>query len=59
MHWSEVHAIREYPRELGLNAFFRSVPERVQEVPVSMGGGFADLDTPEDYQRALKLTSQA
>lgn len=54
IRWSETHAIRAFAPDLGLNAYFRSVPERVREVPVGMAEGFIDLDTPQDYQRLLK-----
>jgi molybdenum cofactor cytidylyltransferase len=53
VRWSEVQGLRAFPADQGLNAYFRSMPQLVREVEVVEAAGFADLDTPEDYQRLL------
>jgi molybdenum cofactor cytidylyltransferase len=53
IRWSEVGNLRAFPREQGVNAFLRSIAERVSEITVAEAAGFRDLDTPDDYQRLL------
>lgn len=51
--WKQVSAIRAFPREQGLNLFFRTLAQETSEVPVQSPTVLLDLDTPEDYERLL------
>lgn len=52
--WRHVAGIRRFPRELGLNAYFRQQRDETWEVPVDSPAILTDLDTPEDYARLLR-----
>jgi molybdenum cofactor cytidylyltransferase len=45
--------ILRLPLTVGLNILARTHPEDVEEVPVNTRSIFQDIDTPEDYRRAL------
>lgn len=46
--------ILRLPLTVGLNMIARTHPEDVEEVPVNTRSIFEDIDTPEDYRRALE-----
>jgi molybdenum cofactor cytidylyltransferase len=47
-------AILDLPLTGGLNRLLADLPEEVQEVPVDSDTVLKDIDTPEDYRRALE-----
>lgn len=47
--WKHVAAIRALPADLGINAYLRHHPERL-ELPVASSGAVLDLDTPSDLE---------
>ncbi len=49
--WSHVEPIREFARNLGLNAYLRQCAGLVHEVPAPTASILQDLDTPDDYER--------
>ncbi len=49
--WRHAAGIRALPPDRGINSYFREHAGEVGGVPVAGGGAFADLDTPEDYER--------
>jgi molybdenum cofactor cytidylyltransferase len=52
--WRHVAGIHRFPREQGLNAYFRQQCGETQEVPVDSSAILTDLDTPEDYEKLLR-----
>jgi len=52
--WRHVAGMRNFPREQGLNRYFRRQNHETLEVPVASSGILADLDTPDDYERLLR-----
>ncbi len=51
--WSTIAAVRQLPRDVGVNTWLRSPSTRVTEWPVDDPRVLCDLDCPEDYQRLL------
>jgi molybdenum cofactor cytidylyltransferase len=47
-------AVEDLSGEQGLRALWRRIPERVMELPVEDPGVLANLDRPEDYERARR-----
>lgn len=52
--WQHVAGIRAFQGGLGLNAYLREHLAATREVPVTTAEILFDVDTPEDYQRALE-----
>jgi molybdenum cofactor cytidylyltransferase len=52
--WRHVTGIRSFPREQGLNVYFRQQRDETREVPVASSAILTDLDTPQDYERLLR-----
>lgn len=52
--WSTVAAIREIPRDRGLNWLLERFAADVREIPSADPSVTQDLDTPDDYQRLLQ-----
>jgi molybdenum cofactor cytidylyltransferase len=52
--WRHAAGIRALPAGQGINTFIQT--EEVIEVPVEEAGVLADLDTPEDYERFVRLS---
>jgi molybdenum cofactor cytidylyltransferase len=50
-----IDSIAAIPADQGLRHLWRSRPEVLGEVPVEDEGVLLDLDTPEDYQKALTV----
>lgn len=55
LRWSHVPAIRQWPLQQGLNSYLRQKWEETYELPVSSAAILWDLDTPDDYERLLRL----
>jgi molybdenum cofactor cytidylyltransferase len=53
--WGHVDEIFRYPRDRGLNQFFREKAAETLEVPVETNAILLDLDTPEDYEKLQRL----
>jgi len=51
--WSLVPEVFELPHDVGLNHLVRMHADEVVELEVGRESVIADLDTPEDYRRAL------
>jgi molybdenum cofactor cytidylyltransferase len=52
--WEHVAGIREFEKDLGLNAYIRQHEGDTKEVEWLSDEILYDLDTPEDYERMLK-----
>jgi CTP:molybdopterin cytidylyltransferase MocA len=57
IRWPHVSGIRHHPAGEGLNRYFRLQADQVCEMPVSNPGVLIDIDTPEDYQHAIRSAS--
>jgi molybdenum cofactor cytidylyltransferase len=53
--WSCAAKVFKLPENVGVNRLLHAHPEAVLEVPVDDPTVTLDLDTPEDYQRAVEL----
>jgi molybdenum cofactor cytidylyltransferase len=53
--WRHVAGLRAHPSGEGVNAYLRLHREQTREVPVDSPAVLCDLDTPEDYERLLRL----
>lgn len=51
--WNHVAGIRALPRDVGLNAYLRTHPDAVCEMPVASETILFDMDTPDDYERIV------
>ena len=51
--WKHLPALQAFRKDAGLNQFFRSLTAETQEVPLTSPSVLWDLDTPEDYEKAL------
>lgn len=54
LRWSLVPEVFALPRDAGLNQLVRQHANEVVELEVARESVIADLDTPEDYERALR-----
>jgi len=54
LRWSLVPEVHALPAEVGLNALVRNHWNEVAELEIGRESVIADLDTPEDYERALR-----
>lgn len=52
--WPVANEVRRIPRDQGLNQLLRCNPARVVEVTCAEPSVLFDLDTPDDYARALE-----
>jgi molybdenum cofactor cytidylyltransferase len=52
--WRHVERLRLHPEDQGLNAYLRTLPGHVRELPMGDENVLLDLDTPEDYERLRK-----
>jgi molybdenum cofactor cytidylyltransferase len=53
IRWAHVPAIRAFPVDQGLNAYFRKHAAETLELPVAVPAILWDLNTPDDYRRLL------
>jgi molybdenum cofactor cytidylyltransferase len=53
--WKHVTGIRGLPAGEGINTYLRRHATETVELPANDPGVFADLDTPEDYERLRQL----
>ncbi|HJZ92263.1 MAG TPA: NTP transferase domain-containing protein [Gemmataceae bacterium] len=56
--WRHVGGIRALAAGEGINAYLRAHGPETIEVAVDSDGIFADLDTPDDYERLLSLANR-
>jgi molybdenum cofactor cytidylyltransferase len=52
--WPHVAAIRQFPKELGLNVYLRQCQGTMSEIDVSSRAILDDMDTPEDFTRLMQ-----
>lgn len=53
--WKHVPELRRWPRDQGLNVYLRGCHAETLEIAVATDTILVDLDTPEDYERLVKL----
>ena len=53
--WTRAADVFTLPNDVGVNHLLRTEPGSVHEVPVDDPTVTLDLDTPEDYERALSF----
>lgn len=55
LSWEHAEAVADLPPGTGINRYIRSQGSNVQEIEVGTPQILSDLDTPEDYERLLRL----
>jgi molybdenum cofactor cytidylyltransferase len=53
--WHHVAGIRRHPADEGLNTYLRRTAAATREIAVPSAEILRDLDTPEDYERLLRV----
>jgi molybdenum cofactor cytidylyltransferase len=57
--WPHARAICELPANSGIHSYIRARTQEACDAPVETDSVLFDLDTPQDYERLLRLSSAA